>query len=213
MQEMMGMMQEGLQEEGVSLSLEGNPRQKGSNMLTGMCAGYVQGEQARGYVIGVLGSQGGGVFVLAVSTPQKLGQEIMTAADFLAGNTQFSRPKTGDSDLVRHFSGQWMWTNGYRTEWLSFYPDGSFSNQYEASYSGNLSDGAGNVTGNWGVANQERNLGRWSIQGNMDAGMITVINPDGSRTTYEYRVHVEKGQTYYREYKMNGYHFAKQKNF
>ena len=208
MQELQALMYQGIQEEGVFLSLGGGVQQQGSNMITGYYDGSVQGEQARGYGIGLLSPYGGGIFVLAVSTPQKLGQEIMAAADFLASNVRFSERKTGDADLVRHFSGEWMWTNAYRTEWMTFFPDGTYSDQSEASYSGNLSDG-----GNWGVANQNSNRGRWTIQGTIDSGVITVISPDGTQTRYEYYVFVERGEKYYREYKFNGYLYQKQKNF
>jgi len=213
MQELKGVMREGFQEEGVYLSLDGGLQQQASNMAIGYYDGFIQGEQARGYGIGILSQHGGGIFVLAVSTPQKLGQEIITAADYLARNTHFSKRKTGDSDLVRHFSGEWVWTNGYRTEWMTFFPDGTYSDQSEASYSGDMTDGSGNITGNWGVAGENSNSGRWNIQGNKESGVITVTSPDGSQNRYEYKVFVERGEKYYREYLLNGYHYRKQKNF
>jgi hypothetical protein len=213
MQEMQGLMHQGIQEEGVYLSLDAGIQQRGPNMVTGYYNGSVQGEQARGYGIGLLSQYGGGIFVLAVSTPQKLGQEIISSVDFLAQNTRFTKRVTGSQDLVRHFSGEWAWTNGYRTEWMTFYPDGTYSDQSEASYSGNMTDGSGNITGNWGATGQDSNMGRWSIQGNRDSGVITVINPDGSQNRYEYKVFVERGEKYYREYLLNGYHYTKQKDF
>ncbi len=213
MQELQGLMREGIQEEGVFLSLDRVIQQLGSNMATGYYNGSVQGEQARGYGIGILSQHRGGIFILAVSTPQKLGQDIIVAADYLARNTHFSKREIGDTDLVRHFSGEWMWTNAYRTKWKTFFPDGSYSDQSEASYSGNMSDGSGNVTGNWGTAGQNSNRGRWSIQGNRDSGVITVINTDGSQNRYEYNVFVERGEKYYREYLLNGTLYAKQKDY
>jgi hypothetical protein len=96
---------------------------------------------------------------------------------------------------------------------MTFFPDGSYSDQSEASYSGDFTDGSGNVTGNWGVAGQNSNRGRWSVQGNLEAGTIVVVNPDGSQNRYDYRVFVERGQKYYREYLFNGYHYSKQKDF
>ena len=47
----------------------------------------------------------------------------------------------------------------------------------------------------------------------MKTSRITVISPDGSQSTYEYNVFVERGQKYYREYMLNGYHYQKQKDF
>lgn len=213
MEEMRALMNQGIREEGVMLAPEGAMQPLASQMLKGYYQGSIQGEQARGYGIGILSPHGGGIFVLAVSTPEQLGQEIMAAAGYLAAHTRFTGRSTGDAELVRHFSGEWMWTNGTRTTWMSFFPDGTYSDQSEASYAGNMSDGSGNITGNWGVAGQQSNRGRWSIQGNLEAGVISVINPDGSQARYEYRVFVERGQKYYREYLFNGVHYGKQKNF
>lgn len=212
-QEMQGLMNQGFQEEGVYLMLQGAIQQHKSGILSGTYTGVVQGEQAKGHGLGIMSPHGGGVFVMAVSTPQKLGPEITAAADYIIRNTSFQKQVTGDSDLVRHFAGEWAWTNGYRTEWMTFYPDGTYSDQAEAGYSGNFTDGAGNVTGNWGVAGENRNTGRWSIRGNRDSGVITVLHPDGRRVNYEYSVYVERGRKFYREYMMNGYHYNKQKDF
>ena len=213
MQELQGLISQGLQEEGIYLAPEGAFRQPSQNMVSGYYKGSVQGEQARAYLIGVLSPHGGGLYILALSTPDKLGQEIMAAADFLASSTRFSERKTGDADLVKHFAGEWAWTNGYRTEWMTFFPDGSYSDQGEASYSGNMTDGSGNVTGNWGVAGENSSRGRWNVQGTIDSGVITVISTDGTPTRYEYNVFVERGEKYYREYMFNRYHYRKQKNF
>ncbi len=153
MQELQGLMSQGLQEEGIYLTPDGAFQQRYQNMASGYYKGSVQGEQARGYLIGVLSPHGGGLYILALSTPEKLGQS-------------------------------------------------------EASYSGDLSGG-----GNWGVASQDSNRGRWTIQGTIDSGVITVISPDGTQTRYEYHVFIERGEKYYREYKFNGYLYQKQKNF
>ena len=182
-------------------------------MASAFYQGIVQGEQARGYGIGVLSPYGGGIFILALSTPEKLGNDIMAAANSISLNTTFSKQSAGDQNLVKHFAGEWAWTNGYRTEWMTFYPNGSYSDQSEASYSGNMSDGSGNVTGNWGAASQNSNLGRWTVQGTKDAGVIIVINNDGGQTRYNYSVFVERGEKFYWEYMFNGYHYRKQKAF
>jgi hypothetical protein len=213
MQELLRLMSLGIQEEGVYLNPGGKSRQIDQAMASGYYEGIVQGEQAKGYLIGLLSPHGGGIFVLALSTPAKLGNDIIATAEYVASNTRFTRRETGSADLVAHFAGQWAWTNGYRTQWMTFFPDGSYSDQSEASYSGDLTDGSGNITGNWGVAGEDSNRGRWTIQGNIDSGVIIVINPDGSQNRYEYRVFVERGEKYYREYLFNGYHYRKRKNF
>ena len=206
-------MQQGLQDEGISLNLSSQVEQKAANMASAFCQGIVQGEQAKGYCLGVLSPQGGGIYILAISTPDKFGNDIIAAANTIGQNAVFSKPSAGDQSLVKHFAGEWMWTNGYRTEWMMFFPDGTYSDQYEASYSGNFTDGGGNVTGNWGAMNQDSNRGRWTIQGTKDAGVITVVNTDGSQTRYDYKVFVEKGEKFYWEYMLNGYHYRKNKAY
>ena len=213
MQAMMIEMQQGLQDEGISLTVSSQVEQKSTNMASVNCQGTVQGEQAKGYCLGVLSPNGGGIYILAVSTPDKLGNDIIAAANAIGQNTIFSKPSAGDQSLVTHFSGEWVYTTGYRTDWMMFYPDGTYSDQYEASYSGNFEDGGGNVTGNWGALGQESNRGRWNVQGNKDAGVITVIESDGSQSRYEYRVFTERGEKYYHEYLFNGYHYRKNKAY
>ena len=213
MQELQGLVLQGLQEEGIYLMPDGSFQHQAQNRISGYYRGSVQGEQARGYLNALLSPHGGGLYILALSTPEKLGQDIEAAANFLASNTQFIKRETGDADLVKHFAGEWAWSNGYRSEWMTFFPDGTFSDQSEASYSGNMADGSGNVTGNWGVAGENSSRGRWNIQGTIDSGVITVISPDGTQTRYEYNVFMERGEKYYREYMFNRYHYRKQKNF
>ena len=213
LQEMQGLMNQGIQEEGIYLVLQNGPQQKNARMMSGTYTGIVQGEQAKGHGIGLMSPHGGGVFVLAVSTPEKLGKELIAAAEYIAGNTSFQKQEVGDRELISHFAGEWAWTNGYRTEWMSFFPDGTYSDQAEAGYSGDFTDGSGNITGNWGATGQTSSRGRWNIKGNKDSGVITVIDPDGNQERYEYRVFVEDGEKYYREYLLNGYHYMKQKDF
>jgi len=213
LQELQDLMSQGLQEEGVYLMPDGAFQQQAQNRISGYYKGSVQGTQAKGYLVALLSPNGGGVYILALSTPDMLGEEIEAAAKYLASNTQFIKRETGDADLIRHFAGEWAWSNGYRTEWMTFFPDGTFSDQSEASYSGNTTDGSGNVTGNWGVAGENSSRGRWNIQGTIDSGVITVTSPDGTQTRYEYNVFVERGEKYYKEYMFNRYHYQKQKNF
>ncbi len=110
---------------------------------------------------------------------------------------------------MRHFVGKWVTTTGSTTDNMYLYPDGTYSDYYEASYSGNFSDGSGDVTGNWGTANQESNRGRWTVKGDKDSGQIIVTYPNGNQSVYNYRVHVERGEYYYNEYNMNGSHYWK----
>ncbi|MBN1133268.1 MAG: hypothetical protein JXR52_06135 [Bacteroidales bacterium] len=209
--ELISEMHKGLQEEGISLTLTGQVKQQSGTTANAYYQGVVQGEQARGYGIGLLNPNGSGIFILAVSTPDKLGNEIIAAANTICQNTTFFKLRAGDPTLVKHFSGEWAWTNGYRTEWMTFYPDGTYTDQYEAGYSGDFTDGGGNITGNWGASAQDSNRGRWTVQGTKDAGVITVLKSNGDQIRYDYRVYVERGEKFYWEYLFNNYHYRKQK--
>ena len=197
----------GLQDEGVSLMVSGSLQQIGNNALAGEYSGYIQGEQAKAWGVGTLSPYGGGAYIIAATTPEKYGKEIKSAADAIAANMQYFKPEV--SDVMRHFVGKWVTTTGSTTDNMYLYPDGTYSDYYEASYSGNFSDGSGDVTGNWGTANQESNRGRWTVKGDKDSGRIIVTYPNGNQSVYNYRVHVERGEYYYNEYNINGRHYWK----
>jgi hypothetical protein len=80
------------------------------------------------------------------------------------------------ADLAMHFAGTWM----------TFHPGGTYSDEYEASYSGNLTDGSGNVTGDWETMGQD----------------------SGKEVYYEYRVNLKDGRKYYWENYFNGDFFS-----
>jgi len=209
MQELQNDLMSGLQDEGVSLSLSGNLTNLGNNAMAGEYSGIFQGEQVKARGIGTSSPFGGGAYIVAVTTPDKYGDDQRSAADAIAKNMTYFKPKV--SDLMKHFAGQWVnfSSSGASTTWLTFYPDGSFSDQYEASYGGNFTNDVGDVTGDWGAYNQESSQGRWTVQGNKDQGQIIVTYTNGNQTVYNYQVHEERGQKYYSEYKFNGYLYAK----
>jgi hypothetical protein len=83
-------------------------------------------------------------------------------------------------------------------------PDGSFEDSYEAGYSGQFADQGGFQTGNWGAAGNEQAGGRWTIQGTLRQGTITLIHRNGKRTNYRYQVHCRGSECYGGEYFFNG---------
>lgn len=208
-QQMQQEMMTGLQEEGVMLSLSGTLEQLQQNGLTGLYTGYFQGEQAKAKGVGLVSPFEGGAFIMGVTTPEKFGEEISSATTKVAKQMRFFKPSI--NDLMRHFAGEWATTTGYTSTWLYLYSNGIFSDQYEASYSGNFSNGGGDVTGNWGVANQESSHGKWVVRGNKQSGQIIIVYPNGEETIYNYKVHVENGETYWSEYWMNGNLYQKRR--
>jgi hypothetical protein len=82
-------------------------------------------------------------------------------------------------------------------------PNGTYSNRYEAGYSGGQ-------TGSWGIARDDYSQGRWTVRGTKQQGVLVMTDKNGSQTSVRYQVHVEGGQTYWREYYFNGVLYGKQ---
>ncbi len=177
----------------------------GDGILTGDYTGIMDSQQVKGRGFGTLSPYGGGAFILAVSTPDKLGEAIIRDAGWIAGNLVYRKMET--SDLVMHFAGRWASFTTNTSTWIQFYPDGSYDEQYESSYSGELSGG-----GNWGAYGGENAKGKWTVQGNRDQGRITVRLFNGNEIYYDYRVHEQNGEKYYGEYWFNGKLYGKSRD-
>ena len=205
-QQVQQQMQEGLSEENVQLSLDGKI-QPLDNFIVGEYAGIVDNEQAKARSIGTLSPYGGGAFIIAISTPDKYSNELSSAAEAIAQKMQYFKVEA--SDLMQNFAGTWTnYTTNTATK-ITLAPNGDYFDHYEASYSGNFRDGAGNDTGNWGTANQNQGQGRWTVSGNRQQGKIVIRLKDGGENVLEYKVHEEKGQTYWNEYWFNGQLYGK----
>jgi hypothetical protein len=207
-------MQEGITEEGVALYPAGAvARHEGENALVVEYSGVFEGQQAKARGIGTLSPHGGGAFILAITTPESFGPELTAAADEIAAAVRYFRVDV--SDLVQHFAGRWASysgnSGGGTLSNLTFNPDGSFVDDSETSYNMNTSsDGWGTPDTNVGATGVNRSRARWTVRGTREAGLITIHLPDGGESTIEYRVFVERGQTYWTEYLFNGRHYAKQ---
>ncbi len=199
-------MREGMQDEGTYLMLSGEITSLNDNALIADYEGYADGTSVKGKGIGVVSPDGGGAYIIAVTTPEMLGNDLINAAKTIAGNLHFVKMET--SDLMNYFSGKWStFTTNTSTD-IYLYPNGVYSEYYESSYSGTFQDG-GVSSGSWGAGGQSNDSGRWSVQGTRDSGTLTIITPDGERQVVEYHVHIENGQTYYNEYWFNGSLYSK----
>jgi hypothetical protein len=206
-QQMQQEMMKGLQEGGSYLSPSGSLQNTAQNILSGDYAGVMDGTQVKARGFGILSPNGGGAYLIAVSTPEGLSADLVGAAEAITRNIQYF--KVDVSELARHFAGTWSHFTTNTSTWMTFHPDGTYSDEYEASYSGNLTDGAGTQTGNWGTAGQESGRGRWTIRGTKDAGTIIVHQANGEEVYYEYRVNQKDGRKYYWEYYFNGDFYMK----
>jgi hypothetical protein len=202
-------MQEGLVEEGTQLHLAGKLVTMDRSSFAGEYQGIYQGQQVKARGIGTLSPFGGGAYIIALTIPSKYGLELSGAAETIARNMKYFQVNV--SGLVSHFSGTWVHTTGSTTTWVTMAPTGEFSTNYEAGYWGQLNDQLGNQTGNWDVNSSEKSQGRWTVRGNREQGNIIITYPNGSETYVQYRVHVEKGQTYWNEYKFDGNHYSKRR--
>jgi hypothetical protein len=200
-QQLQQQMQEGLQDETIKLVPAGKLQPVGNNAIAGDYTGVAQGSQVKARGIGVLGSQGGGAYIIAMATPQVYGTALTSAAEAVARSLRTVQQDA--SDLVRHFAGTWVTMTKSTHTMVALNPNGTYSNRYEAGYSGGQ-------TGSWGIARDEHSQGRWTVRGTKQQGVLVLTNRDGSQTTVRYQVHVERGQTYWREYYFNGDLYGKQ---
>ncbi|MFZ5980171.1 MAG: carboxypeptidase-like regulatory domain-containing protein [Candidatus Zixiibacteriota bacterium] len=98
----------------------------------------------------------------------------------------------GDAELAKQFSGKYYSYTGGSTlsggggseSQIAFCPDGSYFESYESGYYG---------SGQWGQAGQSRASGKWSIQGTIDSGTITITYASGKQQAVQYQTTGERG--------------------
>jgi hypothetical protein len=98
----------------------------------------------------------------------------------------------GDADLAKQFSGKYysytggssLSGGGGSESQIAFCPDGSYFESYESGYYG---------SGQWGQASQSRASGKWSIQGTIESGTITIAYANGKQQTVQYQTTGERG--------------------
>ena len=209
-------MQEGLREEGVVLRPSGQLIRMQQDVLAMEFTGVMDGQQVKGRAYGTLSPYGGGAFVLGFTTPEKYGEGVVEAAGVIP--TAMSYFKVNVSELIRHFAGMWAYYSGGSGGGTlinyEFYPDGTFSDTSETSYSGEYSsDGWSSPDSYFGATGVNQNRARWTVRGNLQQGLILITYPNGNERSIEYRVYMEGGKTYSREYVFNGRHFSKRKDY
>lgn len=195
-------LREGLTEQGTQLALSGELKPLGKNAIIGDYRGTFNGETALAIGIGIVSTNGGGAYVIALSTPEKFGKEIKAAAETLAASVQV--PKQDASDLARLFVGSWTSVSANSQTTLRILADGTYAYGAESSYSGVFRDSGGYQTGAWGAGGQDQKRGRWVARGTPEKGVFVLTSPSGETSTVEYKVHVEKGKTYWNEYYIDG---------
>lgn len=207
-QEVQQQMLKGIAEEGTYLSPISAIQPISNSAIAGDYSGIYNGQQVKARGIGTVSPYGGGAFIIALTTPEKFSKELSESAEDIAKGMQYSKVEA--SDLMQHFAGTWV-NNTRNTETKrTLTPNGEYFENYEASYGGQFRNQYGEQTGYWGTAGQDQNRGRWTVRGNREQGQIVITFQDGRQIVVEYKVHVEKGQVYWREYWFNGELYGKQ---
>ena len=195
MQALKSEMRKGLDDEDVYLRLQGKLKKYGKHGYVGTYSGQYQGQKvtAKGY--GTLSPYRGGAIVIAMSTPAGFSKALHSAAKKIVASLHYVKEQP-NANLKQRFIGQWKSWSKYSESTVYLYPNGTYTDSSSSSY-GNADASAGAV---WGAASDSGGSGRWSVRGNARHGTLTFHNTDGSSGSYEYNVHVEKGQTYWNEY-------------
>ncbi len=191
-------MLQGVQDEGTRLMPSGGIQSAGRNGFSAEYTGTLDGTEVTGKGYGTLSPFGGGAYIIALSVPDKFSRDLSTAADTIAGSLIYFQVNV--SELTRHFAGMWARASTSTLVNVELYPNGDFEYISEGGYSGSFSDQYGNQTGNWGVASNDKTKGRWTVRGTKEEGAIIITFNDGTETWVQYRVHRERGQTYWTEY-------------
>lgn len=208
LQEVQQQMLKGIAEEGINLSLTGELQPIGGSVVAGDYVGLYNGQQMKARGIGTFSPHGGGAYIIALAASERFTLELSGAAEAVAKGMQFFKVEV--SGLMQQFAGTWVsYTRDTETK-MTLMPSGDYLENYEASHSGQFRNQYGDQTGYWGAARQNQGRGRWTVRGNREQGQIIITFQDGRQTTLEYRVHVEKGQTYWNEYLFNGELYSKQ---
>jgi hypothetical protein len=105
----------------------------------------------------------------------------------------------GAQALLYKFAGRWAYVSSNTLTNIYLKPDGTYEDAYESSYSGTFS----NQGGNWGAAGSQQSGGRWWVEGGLRQGKLILVDKNGSKHMYNYRVHIERGEVYWGEYYFN----------
>lgn len=182
MQAMQAEMQDGIQEEGSYLSLELNSiKSCGKQVLSTEYSGVMDGTQVKAKGFGVLSPYGGGVYILAIATPQMMSNDLLKAEEQVVENLSFFKPDV-DIELIKLFAGRWTTMTKNTQTSFYLYEDGRFVENYESTYSGD----ANSLGGTWGTANSSSSNGSWKVTGDKMKGQFIITLQNGNVVYYNY---------------------------
>jgi hypothetical protein len=204
-------MQKGLSEERVQLSLISALQPLNNYAIAGDYAGVMNGQQVKARGIGTFSGRGGGAYILAVAAAAQYSPQLSAVTDSIARGLQYSQAQPQGSDLMQYFAGTWKTYTQMTETTVHLTADGRYFENYVASYGGEGRDQYGNQTMSWGSATDQKESGRWTVRGNRQQGVLTIVYNNGSQEVINYQVHIENGQTFWNEYYFGGILWGRQR--
>ncbi|MEL7159635.1 MAG: hypothetical protein AAFN92_02665 [Bacteroidota bacterium] len=182
----------GIQEEGMSLTLLGEIDDFSSNGIIGTFNGTLGGSTVKAAVVSLFSPHGGGVSVFAATAPEAFDDSYLTLVKATANSVQFAR--LVESNLVR------QWKNGLSNKKLTYY--NTTSNMAEKSmlflyengwfiYADESSYSSTDYSSTFSSASTSENGGKWNVTGDEREVQLQLTFNDGS--TYLYPLDLKEG--------------------
>ncbi len=182
-------MKIGLNDDAGFLQLNSTLRKIGKNGFVGDYTGIYQMQQVKAKGYGILSPYGGGVFVIAMSTPESYSSELVSAGKSIINSIKYKKRASGtiansSTAMANYFVGKWSTYTKYSETHIYFYSNGTYVSSNSSSY-GNSDSSVGAI---WGTAGDDNGRGSWKVQGNMKSGRISLIGNNGKSSYINYRI-------------------------
>ena len=173
---------QGVQEEGLNLmpTMQAQNFPAGQNRAAaGELAGVAQdGARIRARSVAVASPYGDAAVVMGLTTEEKYAG-LKPRVESIASSFQFSPPQA--SPVLEAIAGQWFYISsssfGSSERYLNLCSDGRFSERSDIYSTGSAGTGYG----------ESGNTAQWSAEGDESQGTVTVTDPNGETSQFQYR--------------------------
>ena len=195
------LMYMGLHEDEGYLQLQGKLKKFMQDGYKANYIGMYQMQVVKAKAFGRVFAANGGITVIVMSTPEAFSQALEDAGKSIVKSLKANKQKIqsgtqNSGDVQKIFIGKWSYYSKYRESHVYLYSNGTYADNSSSSFTN--SDTSVGTT--WGTASDSQNHGHWRAQGNAEQGEIIFTLPNGEKSVYPYRVHIENGRTYWSEY-------------